>query len=199
MHLAASIERVKSQGHTTQLANNLSTILHNLGKGHFHREDYSRATRAFERALAIHPDKTNTRQALGETQINTAFEHFQQNRYDLAEEAYRQALAINRDHTLARMGLGWLFYYQNRWREAIDQYREVLHFQNDIHAQFALALATLAAGDTKAAREAYAQGIRQFGAEQARQIGALLDLDKLIERGDRATDTARDIRATYWP
>jgi len=198
-HLAASIERVKSQGYTTQLANNLATILHNIGKGHFHREDYPRATRAFERALAIHPDKSNTRQALGEAYAYLGFEHFQQNRYALAEEAYRQALAINRDHTLARMGLGWLFYYQDRWPEAIDQYRAVLNFQNDIHAQFALALAILASGDTNAAREAYAEGIRQFGAQQAREINAVHDLDRLIERGDRAADTARDIRATYWP
>jgi tetratricopeptide (TPR) repeat protein len=197
-HLAASIERTKLQGHTTQLANNLATILHNIGKGHFHREDYPHATRAFERALAIRPDKTNTSQALGETYAYLGFQHFQENRYAPAEEAYRKALAINRDHKLARIGLGWLFYYQDRWREAIAQHQMVLEHQADIHAQFGLALATLAMGDTSAARAAYAEGVRQFGSEQVREINAVHDLDRLIERGGE-TATARDIRATYWP
>lgn len=197
-HLTASIERAKLQGHTTQLANNLATVLHNIGKGHFRREDYPRAARAFERALAIRPDKSNTKQALGETYAYLGFQHFQENRHATAEEAYQKALAINRDHKLARIGLGWLFYYQDRWREAIAQHQIVLEDQADIHAQFGLALATLAMGDTSAARVAYAEGIRQFGAAQAREINAVHDLDRLIERGGE-TAVARDIRATYWP
>ncbi|MGY8822635.1 MAG: tetratricopeptide repeat protein [Candidatus Latescibacterota bacterium] len=197
-HLAASIERAKLQGHTTQLANNLATVLHNIGKSHFLRQDYPHATRAFERALAIRPDKTNTNQALGETYAYLGFQHFQENRYAPAEEAYRKALAINRDNKLARIGLGWLFYYQDRWREAISQHQMVLEHQADIHAQFGLALATLAMGDTSAARAAYAEGVRQFGSEQAREINAVHDLDRLIERSGEAA-TARDIRATYWP
>ncbi len=197
-HLGTSIERAKQQGYSNLLATNLATVLHNMGKGYFRRENYPRAIRAFERALAIRPDKTNTRQALGEAYAYLGFQHFQQQRYEPAAEAYQQTLAINPNNRLARMGLGWLFYYQGRWREAIAQYRMVPDRQNDIHAQFGLALAILATGDTSAARAAYAQGVRQFGAEQARQIGAVHDLDALSEKSENAT-TARDIRTTYWP
>ena len=197
-HLAACIEQAKREGRGNLLATNLASLLHNMGKGYFRKEDYPRAIHAFERVLEIKPDKQNTRKGLGDTYAELGFQYFEQNRHDLAIEAYQQALYLNPDDRLARISLGWLFYFQGRWQEAIDQHRLALEHEVDADAQFALGLAYLANGDDRAAQTTYAQGIRLFGAEDAQQIGALQSLDALIKNSEENI-VAREIRMTYWP
>ena len=197
-HLAACIEQANREGRGNLLATNLASLLHNMGKGYFRKEDYPRAIHAFERVLEIKPDKQNTRKGLGDTYAELGFQYFEQNRHDLAIEAYQQALYLNPDDRLARISLGWLFYFQGRWQGAIDQHRLALEHAVDADAQFALGLAYLANGDDRAAQTTYAQGIRLFGAEDAQQIGALQSLDALIKNSEENI-VARKIRMTYWP
>ena len=197
-HLAACIEQANREGRGNLLATNLASLLHNMGKGYFRKEDYPRAIHAFERVLEIKPDKQNTRKGLGDTYAELGFQYFEQNRHDLAIEAYQQALYLNPDDRLARISLGWLFYFQGRWQEAIDQHRLALEHEVDADAQFTLSLAYRANGDDRAAQTTYAQGIRLFGAEDAQQIGALQSLDALIKNSEENI-VAREIRMTYWP
>ena len=84
---------------------------------------------------------------LGDVYAELAFQHREKNRHDVAIEAYRQALDFNPDDRLARISLGWLFYNQDRWSEAIDQHRFALEQEVDADAQFALGLAYLANGN----------------------------------------------------
>jgi hypothetical protein len=94
--------------------------------------------------------------------------------------------------------LSWLFYFQGRWQEAIDQHRLALEHEVNADAPFALGLAYRANEDDRAAQTTYAQGIRLFGAEDAQQIGALQSLDALIKNSEENI-VAREIRMTYWP
>ena len=197
-HLAACIEKAKREGRENLLATNLTSLLHNMGKGYFRKEDYPRAIRAFERVLEIKPDKHNTRKGLGDTYAELGFQYFEQNRHDLAIEAYRKTLDLNPDDRFARISLGWLFYFQDDWQKAIDQHRLALEHEVDADAQFALGLAYLANGDDNAAQTTYAQGIRLFGAEEAQRIGALQSLDALIKNSEENI-IARKIRMAYWP
>ena len=197
-HLVACIEQAKREGRENLLVKNLTSLLHNMGKGYFGQQDYPRAIRTFERVLEINPDKHNTRKALGDTYAELGFQYFEQNRHDLAIEAYQQALYLNPDDRLARISLGWLFYFQGRWQEAIDQYRLALKHEVDADVQFALGLAYLANRDDKAAQTTYAQGIRLFGVEEAQRIGVLQNLDALIKNSEENI-VAREIRMAYWP
>ena len=169
-----------------------------MGKGYFGQQDYPRAIRTFERVLEINPDKHNTRKALGDTYAELGFQYFEQNRHDLAIEAYQQTLDLNPDDRLARISLGWLFYFQGRWQEAIDQYRLALKLEVDADVQFALGLAYLANRDDKAAQTTYAQGIRLFGVEEAQRISVLQNPDALIKNSEKNI-VAREIRMAYWP
>jgi len=197
-HLVACIEQAKREGRENLLVKNLTSLLHNMGKGYFGQQDYPRAIRTFERVLEINPDKHNTRKALGDTYAELGFQYFEQNRHDLAIEAYQQTLDLNPDDRLARISLGWLFYFQGRWQEAIDQYRLALKHEVDADVQFALGLAYLANRDDKAAQTTYAQGIRLFGVEEAQRIGVLQNLDALIKNSEENI-VAREIRMAYWP
>ncbi|MFH1573430.1 MAG: hypothetical protein ABIG68_05570, partial [Acidobacteriota bacterium] len=76
-------------------------------------------------------------------------------------------------------------------------YRTILAQQPSSAAQFNLGLALLAKGDIKAAQEAYAGGVRQFGADEAVLNGALADLKDLIAQGIHPA-AARRILDTYW-
>jgi ParB-like chromosome segregation protein Spo0J len=52
-------------------------------------------------------------------------------------------------------------------------------------------------GQIEAARAAYAQGIEQFGRDEAKKAGAVKDLKTLITRGLRTAE-AKEILDTYW-
>jgi Flp pilus assembly protein TadD len=94
--------------------------------------------------------------------------------------------------------LGWLFYFQGRSQEAIDQHRLALEHEVNADAPFALGLAYRANEDDRAAQTTYAQGIRLFGVEEAQRIGVLQNLDALIKNSEENI-VAREIRMAYWP
>ena len=109
---------------------------------------------------------------------------------------YRRALALNPQDSAARTNLGWLLYRQGEFAAAVEHFRTVVDRTPNSAAQFNLGLALLAQGDTDAARTAYAEAVRRYGAAEAEQIGATGDLRALIDTG---LDAARDIYRTYWP
>jgi len=101
-------------------------------------------------------------------------------------------VVLNPDHVAARVNLGRIFYLQGRWEEAIAQYRAALERESSSHALFNLGLAYLAQGDIDRAGAVYAQGLRQFGPEGARESGGIKDLENLVEKGIQ-TEAARRI------
>ncbi len=196
--LQVTFERAEHHAHAGLLPINVAAILHNMGIGYALEANYLRAIRTFERVLMIKPDKQNTLRSLGHAYVSLGHQHYEQSRFDKALESYDKALELNPDEAVVHISLGWFFYYQSRWQKAITHHRTALELQPDIHAQFALGLAYLANGDSSAARAVYEQGIRQFGPEAAFKIGAVRNLDELIENNQEA-EFARSIRTTYWP
>ena len=116
---------------------------------------------------------------------------------DNAVRAYRKALEIDAQNTDARTNLGWLYYTMGQFGAAIAEYLQVLDHRPNSVAQFSLGLAYLHQGDTEAARRAYAQGMQMFGAAEAERVGALQDLQNLVDRGIRVAE-AEEILDTYW-
>jgi len=162
---------------------NMLAIYHNLGTGYFRKGDPIRAIRTYRRAMEFDPDKEKTVQGLSDAYVLLGIQLGEQEKIGEAIVAYRQALEMNPTLISARVNLGWSLYLQGQWEEAIDQYLSALEREPCSHAQFNLGLTYLAMGDIASARAAYALGLRQFGREEARKMGAIDDLEDLIEKG----------------
>ena len=76
-------------------------------------------------------------------------------------------------------------------------YLRSLEFNPNSHAHFNLALAYLAAGHLRLARDAYAGAVETHGAAEGRRVGAVDDLHTLIGGGTQV-DAAAEILRTYW-
>jgi len=120
------------------------------------------------------------------------FFFFQKGEIEDSIQAYRKALEKSERNTTARVNLGWNLYLKGDWEGAIAEYRTALGQGKNNSAQFNLGLAYLARGDVGKARAAYAQGISEFGVEEAERIGVFDDLADLIERGVQR-EAAREV------
>ena len=190
---------------------------------YFQSGDTQRADRLYRRAIAVDPDNTQAHANLGlileatgdlagaraafarASELAPLDPRYHGRLADLARVAgdlpaaigdYRRALALNPQDSAARTNLGWLLYRQGEFAAAVEHFRTVVDRTPNSAAQFHLGLALLAQGDTDAARTAYAEAVRRYGAAEAEQIGATADLRALIDTG---LDAARDIYRTYWP
>jgi tetratricopeptide (TPR) repeat protein len=117
---------------------------------------------------------------------------------DAAILAYRRALALDEDDIPARLKLGWNLSLKGELADAIDAYCNVLERGENSVAQFNLGFVYLVKGDVQQARKAYAEGVRLFGADEGRRVGAVRNLEHLISLGERVEET-RHILDTYWP
>ena len=118
--------------------------------------------------------------------------------FDGAIRAYQRALSLDEDDIPARLQLGWNLSLQGRLADAIIAYRQVLGQGKNGLAQFNLGFVLLVKGDMQQAKETYAEGVRLFGADEGRRLGAVRNLEHLISLGNRA-EAARQILDTHWP
>ena len=118
-----------------------------------------------------------------------------QGKSERALEFGRKALALRPSSDLY-LQLGNLYGQLGDAQRAVEHYRYALDSEPNITAQFSLGLALLSLGHTEQARTAYAEGIAQYGADEAERIGSVASLKVLAKSNSQA---ARDILQTYWP
>jgi tetratricopeptide (TPR) repeat protein len=118
--------------------------------------------------------------------------------FDGAIRAYERTLILDEDDISARLQLGWNLSLQGRLADAITAYRQVLGQGENGLAQFNLGFVLLVKGNVQQAREAYAEGVRLFGADEGRRLGAVRNLEHLISLENRV-EAARQILDAYWP
>ncbi|MBT4981356.1 MAG: tetratricopeptide repeat protein [Gemmatimonadetes bacterium] len=111
--------------------------------------------------------------------------------------AYRKALRKDDRHQVARINLGWCLYLLKDLPAAIAANRLALLQQQNPQAKFNLGLVYLVSGDVERAQATYAQGVKEYGAETAVQIGAVDDLRDFIANEQQATEAAAILRK-HW-
>ena len=121
-----------------------------------------------------------------------------QDRINSANKAYYKALEINPHHTAARVNLGWNLVLLGEFDEAIRENLTVLRGEANSTAHFNLGFTYLLQGKTAEADSIYAVAVSQFGAEEARRIGAVDDLRNYAIRNPLARDGQYILRK-YWP
>ncbi|MCC7262444.1 MAG: tetratricopeptide repeat protein [Candidatus Latescibacteria bacterium] len=122
---------------------------------------------------------------------------FRLGKLSASTNAYRKALAKDSTNLVAHVNLGWNYYLQGAVQEAISHYRQALAVQPNSQAQFSLGLAYLRLGQLDQARQAYAEGVKKYGAPEGRQVGAVDDLKQLIAQGIQTAEAQR-LLDTYW-
>ncbi len=115
---------------------------------------------------------------------------FELGRIQEAAEAYSRALAMNALNLDAGNNLGWCLFLQGQLDGAAETFRSVLARGRSPQAQFNLGLVYLTQGRMDQARTVYAQGLDQYGAATAEQIGALRDLRLMVQRGTQVADAS---------
>ncbi len=219
-------EALQAYGQAIQRRANDPALYHNLGAAAQQQGDRQTGIRAFERAAALGSDNIETYLGLSQlyqengqldeglrvySQIlaldlkggNTALytkmgtDLFQLGKFDESTTAYRKALAADSANLVAHVNLGWNLYLKGQVQEAISHYHQALTIQPTSQAQFNLGLAYLRLGQLDQARQTYAEGIKTYGADEARQVGAVDDLKQLITQGVQATE-AKQLLDTYW-
>lgn len=109
----------------------------------------------------------------------------------LAKLAYRKVLEADPGAWQARVNYGWNLYLSGDFAGAARQYLQVLAEEENSVAAFNLALAYLAMGREDEARKAYVGAIARYGKAEARRIGAIDDLHRLV--GEESFAVADDI------
>ncbi len=104
--------------------------------------------------------------------------------------AYQQALLFAPRHVQIRLKLGWLLFADNRFEEAIAHYQQILSQEPNAQAQFDMALAYITLGHGTAAQQAYANGMAQYGREEAERSGAHQNLQRLISLGIHTSEAS---------
>ncbi|MDA0336415.1 MAG: tetratricopeptide repeat protein [bacterium] len=115
---------------------------------------------------------------------------FELGRIQEAAEAYSGALAMNGQNLDAGNNLGWCLFLQGQLDRAADAFGSVLARGRSPQAQFNLGLVFLTQGRIDQARAVYAQGLEQYGAATAEQIGALRDLRQMVQRGTQVAEAS---------
>jgi tetratricopeptide (TPR) repeat protein len=113
-----------------------------------------------------------------------------------AEELLRKAVEMGSAE--ARLELAWNLSMQGRLSEAETQYRLVLEQEPGSRAQFNLGLVYLVQGKVAEAGAAYALGVEKYGAAEGARVGAVENLEHLIELGIQV-QAAKAILRSHWP
>jgi len=97
--------------------------------------------------------------------------------------AYELALTATPHSQSAHNELGWLFFAQNRFIEAIGHYQASLAEGSNARAHFDLALTHLALGDLPTARQTYRDACVQYGPASPEYSSARAHLERFIALG----------------
>lgn len=131
----------------TQLSNQ---FLQN-GIDSYASEDYEKAAKAFEAAIAIDPDSdhnTETTQYLAQTYLKLE-------NTDKAIEAYENAIQRNGDDATLRTSLAQLYYMEERYDDAAFQYGKAVELDGSAENRYSYGEALLKIEDYEAAEEQF--------------------------------------------
>ena len=92
------------------------------------------------------------------------------------------------------MNYGWILYLSGDFTGSVSQNLQVLAEEKNSVAAFNLALAYLAMGREDEAHKAYVGAIARYGKAEARRIGAIDDLHRLV--AEESFAVAGDIHYT---
>ncbi|MDB4699016.1 hypothetical protein OAF45_02625, partial [Candidatus Latescibacteria bacterium] len=169
---------------------NLAAIYHNIGLGHLSRDDFQTAEIVLLRTLQIHPDRANTRRILNRTYLQWAKALAAEDQDEATHIVLQQAIAFDPQHLAARLDLADRFYRAGAWAEASTQYRSILAIEQHSRAWFNLGLAQLNEGELDLSRRTILQALAVFGSAEAERVGAIAQLEKMMDRKDRESITA---------
>ena len=124
------------------------------------------------------------------------------NEHERAIQAYNQFLKFHPDRSdmllTAYVELSRAYHKVGDLSGAVGALQKVIGIKPDrADAYFTLGLVYLAKGEFDAARAAYARGVEEFGAEEAKRNGAVGDLKEFIGRSVHA-DVAQEILEKHW-
>lgn len=132
--------------------------LDNLAKGAlkagidlYMNKNYDGALKQFRRAIGLSPSS----QYAADAANYMANAHLQLNDVDGAIKDYQTAIKLNPFRTDSRVSLGKLFYAQDRFKEAEDQFREAVRIEPVANNRYAL-------GEALLAQEKYNEAENQF-------------------------------------
>jgi tetratricopeptide (TPR) repeat protein len=118
--------------------------------------------------------------------------------FDEAIKAYHKAIDFDANDISARVNLSWAYFCEGDIEQAILESLAVLQRDSNRAASFNLGLFYVAGGKEEESHRAYARACADFGAEAGKRIGAVQDLQELIQTG-KQVDLARAILQLFWP
>ena len=152
------------------------------GTAAFNAGDFASARVAYERALVLKPDDSETLNNLGQVlvrlgQVNEAIPRFER---AIALAPDKSAFHFNLAHAAAQLG---------QLDRSIAEYREAVKlFPDDYATQFNLAMALQAKGDSQAAIPEFQRAIRLAPGEPSFHISLALSLEKAGRLADAASE-----------
>lgn len=195
-------QRADSEGQMQLFTFNVASIYHNLANSYMDHRQPAQAAKAYAHALKYMPNKANSQRGLSRAYTLLGMRLAEQNRYGDARRAYEQALELNPQNSPAYINWGWLYYQQQQYDQAIEKYQQALAIERTSYALFNLGLAYLAQKDFEKAQRTYAQAVGEFGRDEGVAIGAVDDLNVLLENEATApvkAEEAHKILSEYWP
>jgi tetratricopeptide (TPR) repeat protein len=95
-----------------------------LGMSYFELKQYSKAIKAYKRAISINPDDAHV-------YYNLAMVHGINGRYQEEAEAYKQAIRIKPDYAEAHLGLGIVYLNLGDKEQALEEYKILKDLDKD--------------------------------------------------------------------
>ncbi|MDP6019023.1 MAG: tetratricopeptide repeat protein, partial [Candidatus Latescibacteria bacterium] len=180
---------IKSYTTAIDLRSNEPRLYVNAARAHVARGDLNAAARTFRTGLE-RCQSARLYQGYGDLLM-------QRGDFTGALDAYRSSLKLAPDNDDATNSLGWCFYKTGRLNKAAVFFRSVL--ERSMHAQFNFALVLLAQGEHQAAADAYATALEEHGVQIAQQIGAVGDLQELVDRAGNSPELEELLRMMAAP
>lgn len=94
----------------------------NQGIDHYMKKEYDKAAQAFEKSINLAPSSSFTADAT----LHLARTYLKDKKTDKAVEAYQRGIELNRDRDDLNASLGNLFFAEERYDEALEQYKEAV-------------------------------------------------------------------------
>jgi type IV pilus assembly protein PilF len=97
-----------------------SEAYYQLGSRALNEGNYQKAMLEFRKAESFQPKDPQIQNAMG-------LVYFYMQKYDESEKKYKKAVALKKDYSESYVNLGSLYARQERYQEAIDQFRKALN------------------------------------------------------------------------
>jgi tetratricopeptide (TPR) repeat protein len=178
----------------------------NSGIDLYINKNYTGAARQFERAINLNPTSDYSIDA----SKYLASTYLKLGKTDKAIETYQKAIERNRQRDDLRVGLGNLLFSQNRYDEAVVQYREAVKIYPDATNYFSLGQGYLQTGNFSEAEKAFRNvqrlspngpnghyGLGQTYAKQGSYDKAIQEFEKALKQQHDFYDANLEIGYVY--